>query len=187
FGGEVAMTPSEISTGSERVGYLVKDKDVDIVVNLQGDEPLISTNAISKAIHFLKENREVHVCTLGCPLRTEAEWKNPSVVKVVLDKYHQAIYFSRSPIPYFRDTQFNMLASVQRHIGVYIYRKPFLMQYLQWEPGILEEQEKLEQLRILEHGEKIQVISTRECSPGVDTPEDIPIVESLLKQRSIIS
>lgn len=181
FGGEAQLTPAEIPTGSERVGFLVKDVPADIVVNLQGDEPLIDAPAVGRVIEALLARPEIPLGTLGAPLRSETEWRNPSVVKLLVDADMNAIYFSRAPIPHPRDEAFRPLARLLRHIGVYVFRKAFLLDYLQWPEGELERVEKLEQLRVLEKGFKIKVVQAAKPSPGVDTPEDVKQVEALIK------
>ncbi len=187
FGGRVLMTPGNIRNGSERVGFVAKDIDVEIIVNLQGDEPLISPQAVGKAVRELQTNPQLNVATLGCSIKNETEWRGSSVVKAIVDESLNAIYFSRAPIPHVRDGNFKPLPALYRHIGVYVYRKTFLMEFLKWPEGILEQQEKLEQLRILEKGYKIKVIETRNFSPGVDMPEDVETVENLIKKRGILS
>ncbi len=186
FGGEVVMTPADIETGSERVGFVVRNLNADIVVNLQGDEPLVPVTAVAAAMAALKEDGNLPVATVACPLTSESEWRNPAVVKVLLDDHQNAIYFSRSPIPYFRDSGFSPLPNLLRHIGVYVFRTSYLLKFLRWQPGILEQQEKLEQLRIIERGGRIKVIRSTDCSPGVDVPADLTEVERLLKQRSAV-
>lgn len=182
-GGSAIMTPADIPNGSERVGFVVREMEADIVVNLQGDEPLISPHAIATAIRALLENPDLPVATLGYPLRDEQTWRSPSVVKVVVNRFGNALYFSRAPIPFPRDRKFELLPLLYRHIGVYVYRKSFLMTFLSWPEGILEQCEKLEQLRILERGYPIKVVESESLSPGVDTPEDIPVVEKALKEK----
>lgn len=185
FGGEAVLTPPEVSNGSERVGLLAQDIDAGIVVNLQGDEPLISPTAVGNAIRELQNNPLLGVATLGFALQSQEEWMNPAVVKVLVDENMNAIYFSRAPLPYHREAVFSPLPRLFRHIGVYVYRKFFLMDFLQWPEGVLEAREKLEQLRILERGHPIKVVEADMFSPGVDTPEDIPYVEKLMKERGI--
>ena len=182
-GGEVEMTPKDLPSGSDRVGYVAKKVTADIIVNLQGDEPLIDTQAIGKAIAVINSDPQLKVATLCYPLEKEEIWKDPNVVKVVTDENNDALYFSRHPIPYFRDTSFTPLSCLFQHLGVYIYRKEFLLEFLRWSPSPLEKTEKLEQLRILSKGHKIRVIPANFPSPGVDTPQDIMQVEEMLKNR----
>lgn len=183
FGGTAVLTPESIATGSERVGYAVSDMDAEIVVNLQGDEPLISPEAVATALKQMQDDATIKIATLGTTLKTKEEWLNPSVVKVLVDENGDAIYFSRAAIPFHRDDDFSPYAGLMRHLGVYLYQKSFLMDYLSWPESPLEKREKLEQLRILEKGYRIRVVPTEAFSPGVDTPDDINIVESLLKER----
>ena len=183
FSGNVVITPKDISNGSERVGFVARDLDADIIVNLQGDEPLISADDVAKAIRAITANPRLKVVTLGASLQNEAEWRNPAIVKVVVDAQMNAIYFSRAPIPHFRNSNFRAIPRLFGHIGVYVYRRTFLLDYLDWPETVLEKYEKLEQLRILDRGYKIKVVVAGSFSPGVDRPEDIPIIEKLLKKK----
>lgn len=182
-GGEVEMTPVDLPSGSDRVGYVAKRVKAEIIVNLQGDEPLIDTKAIENAISVLSSSRQLKVATLGYPLEKEEVWKDSNIVKVVTDEKNDALYFSRHPIPYYRDASFTPLHCLFQHLGVYVYRKKFLLQFLRWNPSSLEKTEKLEQLRILSKGHKIRVIPTHFPSFGVDTPQDVIRVEEMLKNR----
>lgn len=185
FHANVMMSPSNIHTGSERVGFAARKTDANIIVNLQGDEPFVPVDAVGKAIEILQDNSERSVSTLACPLRSEDEWRNPSVVKVLVDRDMNAIYFSRATIPSFRDEPFHPLPQLLKHIGVYVFRKDFLLQFLAWEETPLEKAEKLEQLRILENDHKIGVVASEKSSFGVDTPEDVAYIEKLIKERGI--
>jgi 3-deoxy-manno-octulosonate cytidylyltransferase (CMP-KDO synthetase) len=181
FGGKAVMTSPDCINGSERVGEAARQLSSDIVVNLQGDEPLISPAAVDRAIAALQRNSKWEVTTLGYPLTTVADWQNSSIVKVLINAENEAIYFSRAPIPFFRDEPFKPLPNLLRHIGVYVYRNAFLQKFLQWPEGQLENVEKLEQLRILERGYRIGVVMSDTLSPGVDTVEDIENVEKLIQ------
>ena len=183
FGGEVVLTPSDLNSGSERVAWVARDLNEEIVVNLQGDEPLISTEAVSMAICFLQDHPEIPAATLASSLTDQNTWLDPSVVKVLVDAQGRALYFTRNPVPHFRDDAFRPLPGLMQHIGVYLFRREFLLEYATWPPVPLEQAEKLEQLRILHHGYPLQVIESHYCSPGVDTPEDVKKVESLLRQE----
>ena len=186
IGGEALLTEGEFRNGTERVGWVAEKIDADIVVNLQGDEPLVSTTAVDAAIAFLQEHPERQVATLGCPLDHPMHWSNPNIVKVVVNREDDALYFSRSAIPFFRDEPFRGLKRVLRHIGIYVFRKKFLLEYVRMPVSELEEAEKLEQLRILEQGLPIRVIRASRCSPGVDTAEDIPVVEHHLRKTGML-
>ncbi len=182
-GNEAVMTPANLRSGSDRVGWVARDLECDIVVNLQGDEPLIDAAGVGQAIEAVEQDPQLHVSTLGYPLKEEERWKNPAVVKVLTDNSGRALFFSRLPIPYFRDSNFRPLPVLFQHIGVYIYRRDFLLEYVTWEPADLEEAEKLEQLRILDRGFAIKVIEARLPSVGVDTADDVKIVEQLIKEK----
>jgi 3-deoxy-manno-octulosonate cytidylyltransferase (CMP-KDO synthetase) len=168
------------------VGLIARDIDADIVVNLQGDEPLVSPTAVGDAIQVLIDEPRRKVSTLGFSLQSEDEWRNPAIVKIIVDQFGDAIYFSRAPLPYHRDDTFKPISLLFRHIGVYVYRKSFLMDFLTWPESVLETKEKLEQLRILERGYKIKVVKADRFSPGVDTPEDVPVVEKMMKERGLV-
>ena len=179
-GGKAVMTPADLPSGSDRVGWVARENNADIVVNLQGDEPWVDVEVVNRAIAFIRENREIPVATLGKKVQDKAVWENPNVVKVLTDLQGRALYFTRQPIPFFRDSAFHPLPRLYQHIGVYIFRKEFLLQYLQWEPTDWERAEQLEQLRILEHGYPIQVLETQQPALGVDTREDLEKVTALL-------
>lgn len=185
FEAKVMMSPDNIQSGSERVGFAAQNIDANIIVNLQGDEPFVPTDAVDTAISELQDNPELKVITLACPLLSEDEWRNPSVVKVLLDEDMHAIYFSRATIPFFRDEAFHSLPRLMKHIGVYVFRKDFLLRFLTWEETTLEKAEKLEQLRILENGHKIRVVKTEKSSFGVDTPADVSYIEKLIKEKGM--
>jgi 3-deoxy-manno-octulosonate cytidylyltransferase (CMP-KDO synthetase) len=180
--GETAiMTPKSLPTGTDRVGWVAKNLDYEIVVNLQGDEPLINTLSIQKAVEELKDNSSINIATLGYPLQKEKSWNDPNVVKMIADENNDAIYFSRNPIPYFCDNKFKTFKNLYQHLGVYIYRKNFLLDFVNWELSDLEKAENLEQLRILNKGFKIRIIRTDSPSFGVDTLEDVRKVEIMLR------
>ncbi len=183
YNGRAVMTPADLASGSDRAGWVARDLDCDIVVNLQGDEPVVDTGAVGKAIRYLAENKDCQVVTLGYSMESEHVWKNPNVVKVVTDQNGRALYFSRQPVPCFRDGSFHKLAVLYQHLGVYIYRRNFLLKFLSWEPSELEKIEKLEQLRILSAGYSMQLIEANLPSIGVDTPEDVEKVEKFLSGK----
>ncbi|NOX37799.1 MAG: 3-deoxy-manno-octulosonate cytidylyltransferase [Calditrichaeota bacterium] len=187
IGGIALLTPDHFQNGSERVAWVARELDADIVVNLQGDEPLVDTEAVGQAVAFLRLYPDVQVATLSCELTDPRDWQNPNVVKVLVDERNFALYFSRQPLPYFREGNFYPLPNVRRHVGVYVFRRKFLLEYSQWPPGHLEQAERLEQLRILEKGVAIKVIPAAYCSPGVDTPEDVTRIENRLKAEGSLS
>ncbi len=171
FGAEVAMTRADHPSGTDRVAEAASGLVTDLVVNVQGDEPLIDPSHIDAAVAPLLADTSIPMGTLCSPLETVTEIANPNVVKVVFDQAGNALYFSRFPIPFARDQAAD--AARFRHLGLYVYRKEFLLQLGQLSPTPLEQAEKLEQLRVLEHGYKIHVTVVSHTSPGVDTPEDL--------------
>lgn len=190
FGGDVMMTSPDIESGSDRVAVVALEVPGDIFVNIQGDEPLIEPELIDQAIQLLLDDTSVPVGTLVKKIDTHKELLNPNIVKVVLDHQMYALYFSRSVIPHLRDGgDMNEWIGRQifyKHIGLYVFRKDFLMKYSQLPVSNLEKAEKLEQLRILEAGYRIKVgITTFESIP-VDTKEDIARVGRILQQISSV-
>ncbi len=176
FGGKVVMT-GECSCGTERVYEAVKDIDADIVINIQGDEPLIKQEMIMDLV-FAFEDESVQMATLKKRIVSQREVEAPNVVKVITDCNDDAIYFSRYTVPYNRD---NQLVDYYKHIGIYGYTKTFLAKYVSLPESFLEKTEKLEQLRAIENGYKIRVKETKYESIGVDLPEHIQLVEEQLK------
>ena len=188
FGGKAVMTSPEHRTGTDRIAEAADGLNVDIIVNVQGDEPLIEPEMIDEAIRPLTNDSEIVAATLKTKIRDEAELNNPNVVKVVTDKNDFALYFSRLPVPYHRDewkdlkhlTVHGSRFTVFKHIGLYVYRKDFLLKFAKMKPTPLEEAEKLEQLRVLENGYKIKVVETEHDSIGVDTEEDMERVRKIV-------
>ena len=169
------MTGVHHQSGSDRIAEAAAALECDIVVNVQGDEPLIDPAAIDAAVAPLLAEPGVRMTTLCSPLQDEAEAASPNVVKVVLDLRGDAIYFSRTRIPYPRQVG----GRAFRHIGLYAYRRAFLLEFAQWAPTPLELAESLEQLRALEHGCRIRTVITPYDSIGVDSPEDLTRVRLL--------
>ncbi|MDD4203028.1 MAG: 3-deoxy-manno-octulosonate cytidylyltransferase [Candidatus Omnitrophica bacterium] len=180
FGGRSVMTDPSLLSGTDRVAAVVKDMDVDVVVNIQGDEPMMPSNVIDKLVDVFTDKNDVVMATAVKVLKDKNEIQNPNVVKAVLDNSKNAIYFSRSPMPYLRDQNDLPLARYYKHLGVYAYKKDFLIKYTKMEQTMLEKVEKLEQLRVVENGYKIKVIQTDFDSIGVDTLEDLERVRELL-------
>jgi len=177
FGGNAVMTSKSHKSGTDRIGEAVRNIKCDIVVNIQGDEPMIAPRNIDKAIEPLIKDRNINVSTLCFKISDSKEIYNPNVVKVVMDSEGNALYFSRSVIPFNRD---NTKAEYFKHIGLYVYRKDYLMKLIKMKPSRLELTEKLEQLRVLESGEKIRVIKTNTDSHSVDTKADLANIRKLL-------
>ena len=178
FGGKAVLTPKSISTGSDRIAYVAKSLPAaKIIVNIQGDEPFIKGEMIDQAIEPLLFDLTVNVATLAKRIESVHELKSPSIPKVVFDYNNFAMYFSRSAIPYVRDARNNFeriqKAEIYKHIGLYVYRREYLLKFTELEPTDLEQIEKLEQLRMLENGFKIKVVVTEFENLAVDTPEDL--------------
>lgn len=178
FGAKVFMTPKELQSGSDRAAYVINNlPEVEIVVNIQADEPFIKSTMIDQAIEPLLFDKSVNISTLAKRIESIEELRSPSVVKVVFDYNNFAMYFSRSPIPFVRDAKTNsekiQLAEIYKHIGLYVFRKEYLLKFTKLQPTDLEKTEKLEQLRMLENGFKIKIVTTEFDTISVDTPEDL--------------
>lgn len=178
-GGRAVLTSPAHQSGSDRIAEAAEGLDCGIVVNVQGDEPLIPAGPIDAAVEALLEDPGLNVVTLATPFADPAGADNPNAVKVALDLAGDALYFSRSRIPYARDAAGGRGAAL-KHIGLYAYRREFLLRFTGWGPTPLEKTEKLEQLRILEHGERIRVLVTGYDSVSVDTPEDLERVRAIV-------
>lgn len=176
FGGHAVMT-GECSCGTERVYEVVKDTDCDIVINIQGDEPLIKPTVIDALADGFIDS-DVQMATMKRKIVDPGEIENPNVVKVISDINQNAIYFSRYAIPYQRNK--NMGTEYWAHIGIYAYRKAFLEQYVSLKQSSLEQAEQLEQLRVLENGYSIRVLETDYVGYGIDTPEDAVEMEKFV-------
>ncbi|MBM3222924.1 MAG: 3-deoxy-manno-octulosonate cytidylyltransferase [Candidatus Tectomicrobia bacterium] len=192
-GGQAVMTASTHPTGTDRIAEVAATLTCDIVVNVQGDEPGVAPEAIDALVQPLLDDAALPMSTLARPLRDVAELVTPNVNKVVVDRQGHALYFSRSPIPYYRTAwpqAPQLLAAAgtlptippgcQVHMGLYAYRREFLLHLAQLPQTPLEQLEQLEQLRVLEHGYRIRVVPTTYESVGVDTPEDVARAERLL-------
>ncbi len=185
FGGKAVMTRSDHVSGTDRLAEAARSLDADIVVNIQGDQPFIDPVMIEEGVQPFLDDPGVVLCTLKCPITHEADLQNPAVVKVVTDSNGDALYFSRSLIPYPREAVDH---AVFEHVGLYVYRKTTLVEVAALPPTILERVESLEQLRWLEHGMRIRVVETK-CRDqsfsgfSVDTPEDLERAERMLRER----
>jgi 3-deoxy-manno-octulosonate cytidylyltransferase (CMP-KDO synthetase) len=175
-GGKAVMSKKEHESGSDRIAEAVQDLDVDVIINVQGDEPFLEKEPLAKLLKSF-EDPLVQVASLMHPLQ-EDQLNNPNIVKVVTDNAGNALYFSRSCIPYKRDAE--AAFTYHRHIGVYGYRKNALLQFVSWATGRLEQVEKLEQLRYLENGIRIRMVTTPFSAIGIDTPEDLENARKLL-------
>jgi 3-deoxy-manno-octulosonate cytidylyltransferase (CMP-KDO synthetase) len=178
FGARVRMTRPDHPSGTDRVAEVASAENAEIVVNIQGDEPLIDPDAIDAAILPLVHDPSVVMSTLKKKIENPREIQDPNVVKVVTDRAGDAIYFSRCPIPYERDRLAAGAPPYFKHVGLYVYSRDFLMEYPVLPVGPLEQAERLEQLRALENGYRIRVVETEYESVGVDTPEDLERVSA---------
>ena len=190
-GGKAVMTPSDLPSGTDRVAcaarnFLGRDfDDDDILVNVQGDEPLIDPALVEQLAQKLKDDPRWSMATAVAPIRSAEDFAAKSVVKVVMDRDGGALYFSRAPIPCDRDNVPEIHNPLYvRHLGIYAYRGGFLKRYIKEPPCDLEKTEKLEQLRALWMGAKIAVVRTQDEGVGVDTPEDAVRVGKILEERA---
>ena len=173
------MTRADHLSATERLAEVAATLDCDIIVNVQGDEPLIDPDSIGEAVAPLLGDASLQITTLYHRISTPAELSNPNVVKVVIDRGGFALYFSRAPIPYLRDPRGGW-PPLYRHVGLYAYRRSALLVLAALEPTPLERTEALEQLRALEHGIRIKAVETKHDSIGVDTPDDLDQVRRLI-------
>ncbi len=172
FGAPCVMTSIEHQSGTDRIAEAVADAEVDIVVNLQADEPEIDPAYIDRVAKLLVDNPDAQMATLLAPIESTDDAANSNIVKCVTDKNGRAIYFSRLPIPYNRDAAgVGQAGDYKRHLGIYAYRKDFLMTYTTLDPSFLEQAEKLEQLRVIENGYTILTAMVEAAWDGVDTEE----------------
>lgn len=185
FGGQVIMTSDQIRSGSDRVAAVAGVLPADIFVNIQGDEPLVPPQMIDEAVRVVLDDQTAEIGTLVRKIESPAELQSPAVVKVVLASDRTALYFSRSAIPVIRDepdvSQWLQRHTFYKHVGMYVFRRTFLQKYASLPESELERAEKLEQLRILEHGYRIKVGITEFDSISVDTREDVMRVIETLK------
>ena len=194
FGGEVVMTATEHASGTDRLAEVARKIKADWVVNVQGDLPFIRSETITQAVQPLRRNRSLPMGTVCTPIYDETEWRNPNIVKVIFDRRGFALYFSRSPIPYARNNSVDLAGMPVRpdpqtrlwgfrHLGLYVYRRDFLLKFARLRPTALEQIESLEQLRALAYGHRIFVANVDERSVEVDTPEDLAKAEEFWRRN----
>lgn len=185
YGGDVMMTPATCTSGSDRCAVVAQTLDADLIVNIQGDEPLIPPTMIDEAIQPLIDDQTILMGTIVRPITEPEELCDPAVVKVVMDREGYALYFSRSVIPTVREvpdrSRWPGFHEFYKHFGLYVYRKDFLIQYSTLSATPLEKAENLEQLRVLEYGYKIRVTVTHDDSIAVDTAEDLARVMNIIE------
>jgi len=183
FGGQVTMT-GQHPTGTDRIAEIARNSDAEILVNVQGDEPLIEPAMIDEVVEPLLKDGDIDLGTLAHRINSETEYLNPNVVKVIADQSGFAMYFSRSPIPYIKAKNKIGIWSgdvpIFRHVGLYVYRRHALLDFAQKPPAAFETLEGLEQLRFLENGYRMKVVETSYKSIGVDTPEDLETVKRIM-------
>ncbi len=180
FNGKAIMTSAEHPSGTDRLAEVALNyPDVDVIVNVQGDEPMIPPEIIDRLAKAFADEKDLKMATMKV-LMDEEDYDNPAAVKVVTDHNGYALYFSRSLIPYPRNKSDEY--KVYKHVGIYAYSRDFILQYAAWETTALEQAESLEQLRVLENGYKIKVLESDFKGIGVDTPEDLEAVDALFKK-----
>ncbi|HEX6728728.1 MAG TPA: 3-deoxy-manno-octulosonate cytidylyltransferase [Pyrinomonadaceae bacterium] len=196
YGVEVVMTDPNHPSGTDRIAEVVQSlPEAEIIVNVQGDEPLISPETIERAVETMSSETVAGIVTTWEPIESIDELLSFDVVKVVIDDQGYALYFSRSPVPFPRDASLKhsgpneavvsepgLIAHFRKHTGLYVYRRDVLLEFTRWPQTTLERFERLEQLRALEHGIKIRVIQASTTSIGVDTPDDLEKVRALLNE-----
>lgn len=190
IGGEAIMTSATHETGTDRLAEVARNLQADVIVNVQGDEPLIDPTMIDQAIEPFLKNNDLKMGTLKTRIKCLHDFLSPNVVKVVTDTAGFALYFSRSPLPFFRDKWQDLKDDAfaagrmlcYKHVGLYVYQRDFLLEYASMPQTFLELSEKLEQLRALENGVRIRVVETDFESLGVDTPDDLNKARERMKQ-----
>jgi 3-deoxy-manno-octulosonate cytidylyltransferase (CMP-KDO synthetase) len=185
FGGEARMTRTDHRTGTERIAEVAAHSEGQVFVNVQGDEPLLDPAAVDTAVKALLEEPAAAIATVAVPIRTPADIMDPNVVKTVLDFEENALYFSRAPVPWVRDSAARVHARHLKHLGLYVFQRDALLEYPTLPQGELERIEQLEQLRWLENGWKIRVAEVEHDAISVDVPEDVKRVESLLQAADL--
>jgi 3-deoxy-manno-octulosonate cytidylyltransferase (CMP-KDO synthetase) len=197
-GFEARLTGGDHASGTDRLAEVVATIDAEIIVNVQGDEPLISPETIDRAVNLLATNPRAGITTTWEPIEDPAEVLNPDLVKVVIDEFGRALYFSRAPIPWPRDAVReygsveaalnrlpSLLSTFRKHTGLYVYRREVLLSFAKWPQTALEQQESLEQLRALENGIEILAIQASSPSIGVDTPHDLERVREMVSTSGL--
>jgi 3-deoxy-manno-octulosonate cytidylyltransferase (CMP-KDO synthetase) len=178
FGGDVVMTSPAHQSGTDRIAEAARDLDADVVVNVQGDLPFLESEMVRATVALMRGDPALLMATVKAPIRDAQEMANPNVVKVVTDREGYALYFSRSPLPFWRDLANDGVLGY-KHIGLYAYRRDFLLRFARLAPTPLERAEKLEQLRALEWGFRIKVAETTCAGIEVDTPQDLERARAL--------
>ena len=186
FGGSVVMTSARHRSGTDRIAevlqkFRIQNSKFPIILNIQGDEPLVSPRAIDQLAEAMIADPSLQMATLATAFHDRQELASPNTAKIAVDDDGFALYFSRAVIPHAREAGEFELRRYRKHVGMYAYRADFLGRFTAWKPGRLERVEQLEQLRALEHGVRIKVVDTRHYSPAVDTPQDLRRIARLLR------
>jgi 3-deoxy-manno-octulosonate cytidylyltransferase (CMP-KDO synthetase) len=195
FGGEAIMTSKHHASGTDRLAEVARKLKADLLVNVQGDLPFIHADTITRAVGPLRRDRKIQMGTVCSPIYDEREWRSPNVVKVLMDRAGFALYFTRAPVPYVRDATIDLGHGTTtkradqrlwgyRHLGLYVYRREFLLKFARLRPTPLEQIESLEQLRAMAYGFRIHVAQVDEQSVEVDTAEDLKRATEYLKARA---
>ncbi|MBI4391494.1 MAG: 3-deoxy-manno-octulosonate cytidylyltransferase [candidate division NC10 bacterium] len=184
YGTEALLTATTHPSGTDRIAEAIRDLPCDLVVNVQGDEPLLPPAMVDEAVEPFFADPALEMATVCRAIEDPRDLADPNVVKVVRDLEGYALYFSRAPVPHRREGQRGPGARAYKHIGLYVYHRAFLLRFTAWPPTPLEEAERLEQLRALEHGVRIKVVETTHDSVGVDTPDDLARVQRHLERRA---
>ena len=179
FGADVQMTSADHASGTDRIAEVARALEAQIFINVQGDLPFIAPADLDALARPMRSEPDLLMATLATPILDEDEWRNPNIVKLVRDYRGDALYFSRAPIPFDRERAFS--SNALRHVGVYGYRRDFLLRFAELSPGVLEQVERLEQLRALECGFKIRVVDCVAPSLEIDTPEDLARANALAR------
>jgi 3-deoxy-manno-octulosonate cytidylyltransferase (CMP-KDO synthetase) len=186
FGGEAVMTSRACRSGTDRVAEVARSRRADVYLNIQGDEPLMTARTVRNVL-ALHRDRRVRMGTAATRLRSAADWRDPNVVKVLVDRAGDALYFSRARLPFHRDGEPASgpapRTPVLKHLGIYSYEASLLRSFVRWPESALERAERLEQLRAVEHGVRLRVAVTPDDSVGVDTPADARKVAGALRAR----
>ncbi len=189
FGGRALLTPSELPSGTDRVAFIARNEEAEIIINLQGDEPFIRAQLLNDLVAVFRKRADVQLATPVARITSYAQLKDPNLVRVVRDQEGWAMYFTRSIIPFLRDVsderEWPTRFPFYKHIGIYAYRKSFLLEFTRWAPSPLEQAERLEQLRVLEHGKRIFTLETDYESLSVDTPDDLRKVNEILNEKRL--
>lgn len=183
---KIAMTRSDHPSGTDRIAEAVAEEDADVIINIQGDEPLIDPALIDELVARMLSDDGWDMATAATRIDSTEQINDPSAVKVVFNRHGQALYFSRAAIPFVREPGSKTDGIYWRHIGIYAYRRDYLLKLIQEPPCALENLERLEQLRALDMGCRMYVLKTQDFGVGVDTPEDVPRAEAALAELGLI-